>query len=81
MFVLYKCQEDYDRLRPLSYPCTDILLVCFDIANQSSFLNIEAKWLPEVNHFIPDVPRVLVGCKTGRKKIYLESIDTRYQRK
>ena len=30
-------QEDYDRLRPLSYPSTDVFLVCFSIANPASF--------------------------------------------
>lgn len=25
-------QEDYDRLRPLSYPQTDVFLVCFSVA-------------------------------------------------
>ena len=24
-------QEDYDRLRPLSYPDTDVILMCFSI--------------------------------------------------
>ena len=24
-------QESYDRLRPLSYPSTDVILICFSI--------------------------------------------------
>lgn len=24
-------QEDYDRLRPLSYPQTDVFLICFSV--------------------------------------------------
>ena len=32
-------QEDYDRLRPLSYPQTDVFLVCFSVVNPSSFEN------------------------------------------
>jgi small GTP-binding protein len=27
-------QEDYDRLRPLSYPNTDVFLVCFSVASR-----------------------------------------------
>ena len=30
--VLSVGQEDYDRLRPLSYPRTDVFLLCFAIA-------------------------------------------------
>ncbi|KAK3106574.1 hypothetical protein FSP39_022813 [Pinctada imbricata] len=56
-------QEDYDRLRPLSYPQTDVFFVCFGVENRSSFENVPSKWLPEIRHFCPDVPIVLVACK------------------
>ena len=41
-------QEDYDRLRPLSYPDTDVILMCFSIDNPDSLENIPEKWTPEV---------------------------------
>ncbi|CCK70795.1 Rho family GTPase RHO5 KNAG_0F01270 [Huiozyma naganishii CBS 8797] len=41
-------QEEYDRLRPLSYPQTDIFLICFSVSEQSSFQNVREKWLPEL---------------------------------
>jgi Ras-related C3 botulinum toxin substrate 1 len=56
-------QEDYDRLRPLSYPQTDVFLLCFSLISRASFKNIKAKWAPEVFHHAPDVPVVLVGTK------------------
>lgn len=92
-------QEDYDRLRPLSYPDTDVILMCFSIDSpdslgegsslslifkkqtnkqKSSCLdllhvehfhlvpdaeNIPEKWTPEVKHFCPNVPIILVGNK------------------
>ena len=56
-------QEDYDRLRPLSYPDTDVILICFSIDSSDSFRNITDKWVPEVNHFCPNVPVILVGNK------------------
>lgn len=36
-------QEDYDRLRPLSYPQTDVFLVCFSVTSPPSFENIKGK--------------------------------------
>ena len=41
-------QEDYDRLRPLSYPQTDVFLVCFSVTSPASFENVKEKWFPEV---------------------------------
>jgi len=55
--------DDFDRLRPLSYPQTDIFLFCFSITNPSSRENISTKWKPEINHYCPDVPILLVGTK------------------
>lgn len=37
-------QEDYDRLRPLSYPQTDVFLLCYAVSSPSSFENIKNKW-------------------------------------
>ncbi|XP_040827353.1 transforming protein RhoA-like isoform X2 [Ochotona curzoniae] len=54
---------DYDRLRPLSYPDTDVILMCFSISSPDSLENIPVKWAPEVRHFCPSVPIVLVGNK------------------
>ena len=59
----YTGQEDYDRLRPLSYPDTNVVLICYSIDNPDSLENISYKWVPEVRHFCPGVPFVLVGCK------------------
>src|SRR6478752_2900388 len=56
-------QEDYDRLRPLSYPQTDVFLMCFSIISPSSFENVSAKWYPEVHHHCPNAPVILVGTK------------------
>merc|ERR1712156_207784 len=56
-------QEDYDRLRPLSYPQTQVFLVCFSVVNPASHDNVEAKWIPEVRHHCPDVPILLIGTK------------------
>ncbi|CAG2182777.1 unnamed protein product, partial [Oppiella nova] len=56
-------QEDFDRLRPLSYPDTDVLLLCFSIVSPDSLSNVFDRWVPEVKKFCQDVPIILVGTK------------------
>ncbi|KAJ1650692.1 GTP-binding protein Rho1 [Dispira parvispora] len=57
-------QEDYDRLRPLSYPETDVMLIAFSVDSPLSLKNVKDRWYPEVAHFCNDVPIILVGLKT-----------------
>jgi len=56
-------QEEYDRLRPLSYANANVFLLCFSVISPVSFENVTAKWYPELMHFCPDVPFILVGTK------------------
>uniref|UniRef100_A0A1I8HGA9 Rho-related GTP-binding protein RhoU n=1 Tax=Macrostomum lignano TaxID=282301 RepID=A0A1I8HGA9_9PLAT len=56
-------QEDYDKLRPLSYPETDVFLVCFSVGNKPSFANVLDKWSPELRQHAPQAPLLLVGTK------------------
>lgn len=61
-------QEDYDRLRPLSYPQTDVFLVCYSVVSPPSFANVAEKWVPEIRKFCPDAPFVLVGLKEDMRE-------------
>ena len=56
-------QEEYDRLRPLSYPNTSVFLVCFSIVSPKSFDNVQGKWVPEIKHHCPNTPFLLVGTQ------------------
>lgn len=55
--------DDYIRLRPLSYPQTDVFLVCFDINNRESFMKLQNTWLPEVKRYQNGTPIIIVGNK------------------
>ena len=54
-------EEGHDRLRPLSYSQTNVLLLCFSVASRESFGHITETWLPELAHYCPGVPYILVG--------------------
>ncbi|KAK9911140.1 hypothetical protein M0R45_035063 [Rubus argutus] len=56
-------QEDYNRLRPLSYRGADIFLLAFSLISRPSYENISKKWVPELRHYAPSVPIILVGTK------------------
>ncbi|KAF2295047.1 hypothetical protein GH714_031239 [Hevea brasiliensis] len=56
-------QEDYNRLRPLSYRGADVFILAFSLISKASYENISKKWIPELRHYAPTVPIVLVGTK------------------
>ncbi|CAN6486765.1 unnamed protein product [Victoria cruziana] len=56
-------QEDYNRLRPLSYRGADVFLLAFSLISRPSFENVMKKWVPELRHYAPTVPIVVVGTK------------------
>lgn len=61
--------EDYPRLRPLTYPQTDVFLLLFDIAgSRSEFDAIDTYWSTELKEFCPDVPCILLGTKIDQRE-------------
>eukprot|EP00009_Paramoeba_aestuarina_P001683 CAMPEP_0201520964 /NCGR_PEP_ID=MMETSP0161_2-20130828/13544_1 /ASSEMBLY_ACC=CAM_ASM_000251 /TAXON_ID=180227 /ORGANISM="Neoparamoeba aestuarina, Strain SoJaBio B1-5/56/2" /LENGTH=201 /DNA_ID=CAMNT_0047919499 /DNA_START=92 /DNA_END=697 /DNA_ORIENTATION=- len=56
-------QEGYARIRTLSYPKTDIFLLCFSVDNQPSLANVRDRWIKEIRHHCPNAPLILVGTK------------------
>lgn len=54
---------DLSKVRPLEYRDTDVFLVCFDISCPNSFQNISTVWAPELKHYMPGTPVVVVGNK------------------
>uniref|UniRef100_A0A8C5PCL2 Ras homolog family member B n=1 Tax=Leptobrachium leishanense TaxID=445787 RepID=A0A8C5PCL2_9ANUR len=42
---------------------TDVILMCFSVDSPDSLENVPEKWVPEVKHFCPSVPIILVANK------------------
>ncbi|KAL4238474.1 hypothetical protein ACF0H5_003182 [Mactra antiquata] len=56
-------QDDFDTLRPLCYPETNVFLLCFSVMCPTSFHNVIDKWAPEIRRHCPDAPIILVGTQ------------------
>lgn len=57
-------QEEYKRLRALSYPDTDVFLICYSVVNASSYENVKTQWIPELKHHCVSAHIIIVGTKT-----------------
>ncbi|GAA5870728.1 hypothetical protein JCM8547_005040 [Rhodosporidiobolus lusitaniae] len=57
-------QEEYERLRPLSYSQSHVILIAFALDTPDSLENVSVKWIEEVRSLCgPNIPVILVGCK------------------
>jgi len=56
-------QEEFDRLRSVSYAETHVVVVCFSVDNPTSLDNVESKWIDEILEYCPGVKLVLVALK------------------
>lgn len=56
-------QEEYDKMRTVSYPHTDVFVLCFSLVHPMSFENVKERWYPELKEYCPESPILLVGTK------------------
>eukprot|EP00026_Physarum_polycephalum_P014326 Phypoly_transcript_14827.p1 GENE.Phypoly_transcript_14827~~Phypoly_transcript_14827.p1 ORF type:complete len:142 (+),score=8.83 Phypoly_transcript_14827:268-693(+) len=56
-------QEEYDKMRTVSYPHTDVFVLCFSLVHPMSFDNVRNRWFPELKEYCPESPILLVGTK------------------
>lgn len=49
------------QLRSLSYDKSDVVLVCFSVADPAMFVNVEKFWVNEIRSYLPRTPFLLVG--------------------
>jgi small GTP-binding protein len=62
--IFSSISKTYFFCRPLSYPDTNVVLICFSVGNSASAVNVSDKWSPEIRHFCDQCPIILVACKT-----------------
>ncbi|KIL54117.1 hypothetical protein M378DRAFT_174440 [Amanita muscaria Koide BX008] len=55
--------EEYERMRPLNYPNSHVVLICFAVDDPTSLENASDKWICEVQQYCPGIPIILLGCK------------------
>ncbi|KAF5328224.1 hypothetical protein D9619_013441 [Psilocybe cf. subviscida] len=73
-------QEEFDRLRSLSYAETHVIMICFSVDNPVSLENVESKWLDEILEYCPGVKLVLVALKCDLRDdpVIKERLSKRY---
>jgi len=57
-------QEELASLRSLSYPDTDIFLLCFSLVDETSLRSAEEKWYPEITEKCAEAKIFVVGTKS-----------------
>ncbi|CAO3588461.1 unnamed protein product [Absidia cylindrospora] len=65
-------EEGYERLRPLSYPKTHAIMICYAVNNRNSLEQVQKKWFPEARFYCPEAPLVLVGLKKDLRQSPIE---------
>ncbi|XP_058792862.1 ras-related C3 botulinum toxin substrate 1-like [Phymastichus coffea] len=68
-------QDDFDPLRSLCYPDTDVLLICFSIVKPESYRSVSTKWINEVQRHCPNTPIILVGTKSDLRSDVQMSLE------
>lgn len=68
-------QEEFDRLRSLSYDDTDLIMLCYSVDSKDSLENVESKWVGEIADNCPGVKLVLVALKCDLREAGDEDED------
>ncbi|EHK47872.1 uncharacterized protein TrAtP1_012126 [Trichoderma atroviride] len=62
-------QEEFDRLRSLSYDDTDLIVLCYSVDSKDSLENVESKWVGEIADNCPGVKLVLIALKCDLRQM------------
>lgn len=62
-------------ISPRSPRRSDVVVLCFSLANPNSLRHVKSMWYPEIKHFCPRTPIVLVGCQLDLRYADLEAVN------
>ena len=60
-------QEEFDKLRLLSYPKSHVFIICFAVDNATTFANVKERWYAELRPYLTAAKVILVGTKADRR--------------
>ncbi|KAG7476327.1 hypothetical protein MATL_G00081790 [Megalops atlanticus] len=66
---------DHHKDRRLAYGRSDVVVLCFSTANPNSLYHVKTMWYPEIKHFCPRAPIILVGCQLDLRYADLEAVN------
>ncbi|XP_037115312.1 rho-related BTB domain-containing protein 2-like [Syngnathus acus] len=66
---------DHHKDRRFAYGRSDVVVLCFSIANPNSLYHVKTMWYPEIKHFCPRAPVILVGCQLDLRYADLEAVN------
>ncbi|VEU23279.1 DEKNAAC104414 [Brettanomyces naardenensis] len=68
-------QEDYERIRRLSYQDANVVILAYSLDAKDSLLNIPEVWAPEIINFCPNTPIILAGLKSDVAEYKVDPYD------
>lgn len=52
-----------------------MVVLCFSTANPNSLFHVKTMWYPEIKHFCPRAPVILVGCQLDLRYADLDAVN------
>ncbi|ODV86363.1 hypothetical protein CANARDRAFT_27590 [[Candida] arabinofermentans NRRL YB-2248] len=68
-------QEDYERLRRLSYQDSNLIILTYNLNSSESLLNIPEAWAPEILTYCENTPIILIGLKADLPQHKVNPLD------
>ena len=62
-------QQDYEAVRAFTYHQSDVIVMCFSMADRESLQNVQDVWVPEIRRYLGNKKQnILVGTQSDYAK-------------